>query len=215
MADPEVVEAWARGWSLARGTPAPERTKYGVRIEVGLAQQRARHILPIVVPETLRELADSIRVPWVFIKACAASDQVRCALPTGWTVQAPNFLMTREIAPGPAQVACPDSYSVTCVVHDGRVVTVEVRSGSHVAASGRMALDGQVGVFDQVVTDEAHRRRGLGSLVMGWLIESAARMGAGKGVLVATEDGLKLYTALGWALHCPVTSTVLENGEER
>ena len=47
---------------------------------------------------------------------------------------------------------------------------------------------------------------------MGLLSESAARMGVDKGVLVATEDGLKLYTALGWVVRSPVTSAVIEDG---
>lgn len=212
IADPAIVEAWASGWSLSRGAPAPERTKYGLRIDVGLPRQLARHILPIVERDALRELAESANAPWVFIKACAAPQVVRRSLPPVWTVQAPNFMMTREISSGQVRVACPGGYCASSVVHNGGVLTIEVLNGTDVAARGRLALHGRVGIFDQVVTDEAHRRRGLGTLVMGLLSESAARMGADKGVLVATEDGLKLYTSLGWVVHSPVTSAVVEGG---
>lgn len=123
-----------------------------------------------------------------------------------------EFMMTRELAPGRVRVACPDGYCAASVAHNTNVLTVEVKNGNDIAARGQLALDGRVGVFDQVVTDEAHRRRGLGTLVMGLLSESAARMGVDKGVLVATEDGLKLHTALGWVVHSPVASAVIEDG---
>lgn len=206
-----VVEAWASGWALSRGTPAPVGTGYGLHIEVGLPRERSRHILPLVRMDALRELAGTIGTPWTFIKACAHSEVVRSCLPAGWTVQAPNFMMTRSIVSGVVPPACPSGYRASISGPLMKLLAVEIRCGEEIAARGRVALHGRFGVFDQIVTEEAHRRRGLGSLVMSLLSREAARLGAEEGVLVATEDGRKLYTALGWDLQCPLTSTVIED----
>lgn len=61
---------------------------------------------------------------------------------------------------------------------------------------------------DQVVTEPAHRRRGLGRTVMAALERAAVERGVVRGVLVATEDGLGLYGSLGWTVDSPVTAAV-------
>ena len=72
-----------------------------------------------------------------------------------------------------------------------------------------MALYGTYAIIDQVATDAAHRRKGLGSVVMHHLSQHAVAQGANTGVLVATEDVLALYRRLGWELHSPVTAAVI------
>jgi GNAT superfamily N-acetyltransferase len=66
------------------------------------------------------------------------------------------------------------------------------------AARARVGLAGRHAVFDQVVTEAAHRRLGLGRHAMARLGDAARARGADTGLLVATEDGRALYTALGW-----------------
>jgi ribosomal protein S18 acetylase RimI-like enzyme len=68
-----------------------------------------------------------------------------------------------------------------------------------VAAQGMMAIVGADAVMHDIQTDPAHRRRGLGSVVMGALAERAIERGARTGLLMATTDGLHLYRKLGWA----------------
>jgi len=53
-------------------------------------------------------------------------------------------------------------------------------------------------VFDQIMTDPAHRRRGLASVVMTALTDAARAEGARRGLLLASEVGSLLYAALGW-----------------
>ncbi|MDO3701713.1 GNAT family N-acetyltransferase [Micromonospora sp. C28SCA-DRY-2] len=53
--------------------------------------------------------------------------------------------------------------------------------------------------------DLAHRRRGLGSVVMAALHRHAARRGARTGILVATDEGRALYQRLGWVVHTEVS----------
>jgi hypothetical protein len=43
-ADSHIVETWATGWALSRGTPAPVRSAGAFRIDVGLPQHKARYM---------------------------------------------------------------------------------------------------------------------------------------------------------------------------
>lgn len=66
------------------------------------------------------------------------------------------------------------------------------------AASGLLAVVGEDAVPHRIQTSPEHRRRGLGSVVMGVLAQEAVKAGAADGLLFATEDGLHLYAKLGW-----------------
>lgn len=71
--------------------------------------------------------------------------------------------------------------------------------GGAVAARGMVATVGPDAVMHDIQTDPAHRRRGLGSVVMGALARRAVQRGARTGLLMATTDGFHLYRKLGWA----------------
>ncbi|WP_127356693.1 GNAT family N-acetyltransferase [Actinacidiphila soli] len=60
-------------------------------------------------------------------------------------------------------------------------------------------------VFDQIETSPAHRRKGLGSLVMRALANAAYDAGATTGVLGATVEGRALQESLGWRTDAPLT----------
>lgn len=107
-----------------------------------------------------------------------------------------------------AAVRVGGSYRLETAVQ-GSLVQVVVRADDDsVAARGKAGLAGGCAVFDQIETDSRHRRRGLGRAVMGALSAAAQYAGATTGVLVATEDGRALYTALGWTLSSPMTAAV-------
>ncbi len=59
-----------------------------------------------------------------------------------------------------------------------------------------MAALGEAVVVDRVVTEETHRRRGLGGFVMRTLADRAVAKGAVLGVLGATDAGRALYETL-------------------
>ncbi|GAA3144917.1 ribosomal protein S18 acetylase RimI-like enzyme [Kribbella aluminosa] len=67
-----------------------------------------------------------------------------------------------------------------------------------VAAHGMAAIVGSDAVMHDIQTDPAHRRRGLGSVVMGALAGRGIERGARTGLLMATTDGFHLYRRLGW-----------------
>ncbi|WP_052863710.1 GNAT family N-acetyltransferase [Streptomyces niger] len=112
-------------------------------------------------------------------------------------------------APPPDPAVLPGGYVVETVAQGSTVDARAFAATGEVAAGGRVALAGTTAVFDQVRTDPAHRRQGLGRVVMTALAARAAQQGATQGVLVARDDGLSLYRAMGWELHSPVTTAVL------
>ncbi|WP_457946375.1 GNAT family N-acetyltransferase [Pseudarthrobacter sp. alpha12b] len=90
-----------------------------------------------------------------------------------------------------------DDLSLSTFEQDG-VYYAEVRSGDTVAAGGRAFVVGDTAVFDQIVTQPEFQRRGLGSLVMRALAAQASGRGIRTGLLLASRDGRKLYSHLGW-----------------
>lgn len=75
---------------------------------------------------------------------------------------------------------------------------VQVLANGEVAASGLMAVVGEDAVAHRIETAEAHRRRGLGSVVMGVLVREAVADGATTGLLFSSTTGVHLYRSLGW-----------------
>ncbi|WP_338058149.1 GNAT family N-acetyltransferase [Streptomyces cavernae] len=80
------------------------------------------------------------------------------------------------------------------------------------AARGQIAAVGATAVVDQVESSAAHRRRGLGSLVMHTLAHTAVEQGAETGVLAGTPQGRALYESLGWTVAAPLTSARFAGG---
>lgn len=74
----------------------------------------------------------------------------------------------------------------------------EVRSGDTLAASGRVFVVGETAVFDRIITEPAFQRRGLGSFIMRALAAQAFGHDVQEGLLLASADGQKLYSHLGW-----------------
>jgi GNAT superfamily N-acetyltransferase len=79
-----------------------------------------------------------------------------------------------------------------------------VRSGDSVAASGQVLVINGTAVFDKIVTEPAFQRRGLGSFIMKALAAQAFEHDVEDGLLLASLDGQKLYSHLGWSSVCHV-----------
>ncbi|HET6987799.1 MAG TPA: GNAT family N-acetyltransferase, partial [Kribbella sp.] len=95
---------------------------------------------------------------------------------------------------------------------DGPLEYVRMTTDGAVAARGMMAVVGDDAVMHDIQTDPAHRRRGLGSVVMGALSQRAVERGARTGLLMATTDGFHLYRKLGWL---PEATIVTGSGGSR
>ncbi|MCG2586163.1 GNAT family N-acetyltransferase [Massilia sp. TS11] len=200
-----LLENWQRGWSLARGLPAPVHADGGLVVEVGQPGQLRRHLFCSAGP-ALAAVAARIDAPHIFLKVCAAPEAVRAVLPAPWAFDQPRFFMqcVGPMAPGPA---LPAGYQFS-QTRLGPLTTLQVRApDGSVAASGHLVRFGTVAVFDRIETAEAHRRRGLASALMRALDQGAA--GAAQRLLVATAAGQALYATLGWDTLSPYTTAFL------
>ena len=203
----EIVAAWVEGWARSRGTPAPTRAYGGLRVEVGLPDQKARYVFAGPTAG-LAQAAREIEAPHVLLKVCAPPQAVEPLLAGGWALDPVGFLMVTDELTRPAPRAA-DGYRYEIeVLPNGYVVTAHAEWNGEAAASGRAFLAGTTAVFDQIVTQSAHRRLGLGRAVMHELALAAAAAGATRGALVATPDGQALYSTLGWRLISPLTTAV-------
>lgn len=199
-----AARAWTYGWAISRSTEAPVQHSGYFRVHVGKPGQITRYVLPELDRELLGRLVSDETAPGTWLKVCAPLERVVPLLSSDWDIHAPEFLMSADLARGSAPVAA--GYSVQ-TEHVGALVRATIVADTgELAASGQAALDGAFATFDQIVTDEAHRRKGLGRSVMAALSNGALDFGARHGVLVATEAGAALYKALGWTMVAPVTA---------
>ncbi|MFJ1762558.1 GNAT family N-acetyltransferase [Amycolatopsis sp. NPDC088138] len=186
----DALTAWVRGWAVSRAAPPPVAEPDGHRVDVGRPGHRVRYLLR--TPDTVAARARSVAEPGTWLKACGPREAVLAGLTPAWTAGETEYLMT-SAGVGPAAEA-PPSYEVA-VTGDGPVWEVVVTSEGALAARGRVAVAAGVAVFDQIVTEPAHRRRGLGKVVVHRLGVAAS---APTSVLLASEAGRGLYGALGW-----------------
>jgi GNAT superfamily N-acetyltransferase len=103
----------------------------------------------------------------------------------------------------------PPDYHISVEAEYGGYVVRVIHASGELAASGRVAVHAGCAVFDQIVTDEAHRRLGLGNVVMLNLDAVAEQAGATDRLLVATKAGRALYERLGWTVLAPWSTAVL------
>ncbi|MFF9221286.1 GNAT family N-acetyltransferase [Streptomyces viridosporus] len=130
----------------------------------------------------------------------------------GWRFDDDGFLMSAPLRPtaAGAPAGVPAGYQVRTWARGGITRVLVLTEDGAFAARGRIAVPspGHTAVVDQVETSVAHRRRGLGGLVMRTLENAAVATGSSTGVLAATTEGQALYEALGRRTHGPLTSLV-------
>lgn len=204
-ADPALVAAWLAARSISRGLPAPVQDHGGLRVDTDLPTESRRYVF--ARPNAgLTELGRTVTDRLTVLKLCASPDVMRLRLPARWALDGSAALMTCETAI-PAR-PLPAGYSVE-LGRAGAALSVRVLAGDgSLAASGHAAEHDGVFVFDRIVTEPSHRRRGLGAVVMASL-GSARADPASRFVLVATPDGRALYQSLGWRIEAPYTTARL------
>ena len=213
----DIFTAWNRGWARTREVAPPVPHADGFRIDVGLPRQVARYVFAQPTT-TLTQLGQAIAEPWVFLKANCTGDELRALLPPNWQVEPPGFMMTSGDVPFRGTAALPAGYTLHVDERDaasaGRAhVRVDAPDGS-LAAAGHLALDDRRAIYDRIVTEPAHQRRGLGRALMHALQAVAHAHGRHAGVLVATEMGRTLYESLGWRLHAPWATAVIPGPDD-
>ncbi|MFD7338040.1 GNAT family N-acetyltransferase [Streptomyces violascens] len=199
-----AVRAWIDGWVVSRGTSDPIGRPWGWTIDVGQATHVSRHVLPAPAEADVRALVAATSTPGTWLKLFAEDDTVRPWLTEGWQFDQPGYLMTIPLTAQRPEV--PAGYTLTTWTRGG-VTRVLIRTTEgHFAARGQIAPTGPAAVADQIETAPTHQRRGLGSLVMRTLQNTAYEAGARTGILVGTPEGQSLYSALGWETRSPMAS---------
>jgi len=202
-----TATAWATGWTLTRNKASPVIQPYGCKIDLGLPEHLERHVVIEYDAQILRELSGGLRTPGTWLKVCAPPEMVIPLLHEDWQVQAPEYLMAMVLNET-ATVAHAD-YRLFLST-SGKVAEAELRDmDGQLAARGRVAHSDGIATFDQIVTEPAHQRKGLGRIIMAALSNLCIAQEARVGVLVATEQGRALYQAIGWTLISPVTAAVI------
>ena len=207
----EIFLAWIRGWALARELAPPVPHADGFHIDVGMPRQASRYVFPHPSP-VLAELGAAITQPWVYLKARATSEQLRALLPARWRIEPLHYMMTCDARAFPGDGALPPGYVLQVddvVAQTGNAHARVLAPDGELAAAGHIALDEHLAIYDRIVTEAAHQRRGLGRAVMHALQALARAHGRHAGVLVATDEGRCLYETLGWQLHAPWAGAVI------
>ncbi|TDB77991.1 N-acetyltransferase [Micromonospora sp. KC723] len=112
-----------------------------------------------------------------------------------------ELLMTADLRGHPQHVPAPPYRLVTRIDSqqgDSVVTATAQHESGEVGARGTMGLTGTIATADRIETMPAHRRKGLASAMMSALARTAIEEGAEHGILIASEDGQRLYTRLGW-----------------
>ena len=200
--DPLILKAWLSARSIARGLPMPVAEFGGFRVDTKSDAEVARWVFA-KVDLGLKELALQISEPRYLLKLCGSQDELRSVLPTGWRLHPPSYFMqaTRE----PATRHLPDGYRIEAkrvgMVSEARIFS-EIGA---LAASGYAAETQDVFIYDRIMTEPEHRRKGLGHVLM-LTLRAARQRPSGRELLVATEDGRALYSTLGWKTISPYST---------
>ncbi|GAA1600394.1 hypothetical protein GCM10009731_61570 [Streptomyces globosus] len=204
------MRRWLNGWTLARSLPEAEAVESAESAGDGLrsrCDQPGREVEVFALradedPASLARLAAVVaaagQTTWLTVPTLRPGSVEAAVNAAGLELlHRSEWLMTADLAEHPRHApAAPYEREVRT---EGPVTVVSLHDSSgEVAARGTIAVVGADAVADRVETDPAHRRRGLGRAVMGLLAEAAAAQGARTGLLIASAEGQRLYSSLGW-----------------
>jgi GNAT superfamily N-acetyltransferase len=198
----ELVVRWQRGWSAARALPAATDVGPGLRVRCLQPGRAVEYVALDSDPAALRVLAGRVaaedEVTWLTVPTTDPSTTAAALHDAGLVLlKRSEQLMTIDLGEHPRHPPAAGYRLETTA--DATVLTATVLDASgEVGARGTMGLTGAAAVADRIETLPAHRRRGLGSTLMGALAAAALDTGARHGILIASEDGQHLYAKLGW-----------------
>jgi GNAT superfamily N-acetyltransferase len=201
--DPAWVAGWLRARSVARELPAPVADHGGWRVDTELPNELRRYVFARP-DDRLRALADTISAPFVFLKLCGSEQEMRPLMPAHWKVQLSGYMMTGE-GFGAADHPLAPGYTLELITSSATTAARILTDDGALAASGFAAEADGFFVYDRIATDAEHRRLGLGSHLMQAL-RSARKSNAAIQILVATAEGQRLYSSLGWQIRSPYTT---------
>ena len=155
-ANPLVVQAWVRGWALARETAPPVSEGDGWRVDVGWPHQQVRYVFSRC-SKRLQSLADTIDEPWIFLKACTPPEVMQTLLPPRWIIQPLGFMMIytgRE-----HNVSLSNIYTLNLIEALAVAVAKVLTANGEIASIGRVVFVDDFAIYDRIETHKDHRRR--------------------------------------------------------
>ncbi|MEU0691468.1 GNAT family N-acetyltransferase [Streptomyces uncialis] len=203
----ELIRRWLNGWTLARSLPEAKPVGSagdGLRSRCG---QPGREVEVFALradeePESLARLAAAVatarQTTWLTVPTLHPPAVEAVIGAAGLELlRRSEWFMTTDLTGHPQHApAAPYEREVRT---EGPVTVVSLHGPSgDVAARGAIAVVGSDAIADRVETDVAHRRRGLGRAMMSALAGAAVSQGARTGLLIASEEGQRLYSSLGW-----------------
>ncbi|MFI6678666.1 GNAT family N-acetyltransferase [Kribbella sp. NPDC050470] len=194
----EVLRRWVEGWRLCRGLGVVSEDRDALGVVLGLPG-RERELFALTDAPGVVDRLVGLAVEGVWLTVTTLDgDGVARRLAAGGLAVFPEqkVLMTMGLRDHPRPVTA--EYGVE-LRSEGALEYVRVlASDGSVAARGMAAVVGRDAVMHDIQTEPAHRRRGLGSVVMGALSRRSVERGAETGLLMATAEGAHLYRKLGW-----------------
>ncbi|MCG6500002.1 GNAT family N-acetyltransferase [Kitasatospora sp. A2-31] len=203
----EPMRRWLNGWTVARSLPEAEPVGLagdGLRSE---CDQPGREVEVFALradeePASLARLATAVaaarQTTWLTVPTLRPDAVEAVVRAAGLELlHRSEWLMTTDLTGHPQHApAAPYACEVRT---EGPVTVVSLHDPSgEVAARGVIAVVGADAIADRIETEPAHRRRGLGRAMMSALAQAAVAQGARTGLLIASEEGQRLYSSLGW-----------------
>ncbi|CAL9666522.1 GNAT family N-acetyltransferase [Streptomyces sp. enrichment culture] len=203
----ELIRRWLNGWTVARSLSEAEPVESagdGLRSK---CDQPGREVEVFALradeePESLARLAAAVaaarQTTWLTVPTLRPGTVEAVVGAAGLELlHRSEWFMTTDLTEHPQHApAAPYEREVRT---EGPVTVVSLHDSSgDVAARGTIAVVGADAIADRIETDAAHRRRGLGRAMMSALAEAAVAQGARTGLLIASEEGQRLYSSLGW-----------------
>ena len=204
----DLLERWLRAWSLSRKLPLPIKFKSGYKVDVGDDKQKARYVFTEPNEDYL-QLTKTIMETWVFLKVCACAEDLMDVIPDHWVVQPQGYMMSCSSPMTIPKISLPDSYKADVEKYNATTVVRVLTKDGELASVGRLVIVDDLAVYDRISTEENHKRKGLATYLMAELEKVALSHNINTNFLVATEQGRKLYQALGWKVCSPYTTIVI------
>jgi GNAT superfamily N-acetyltransferase len=203
-----IIENWLKAWSMSRKLPLPVKFKSGLKVDVGFEKQKTRYVFTELNNDFI-QLSKDINEPWVFLKVCSPPSEVKLHISKKWIIQPQGYMMSCFHPMAIGDICLHNDYKLKITNYNSTFLIRIITQKGEVASTGRLILVDELAVYDRILTDKNHKRKGLARFLMKELEKIALSKGFSKNFLVATEEGKSLYESLGWKLYSLYTSIVI------